>query len=138
MLMVERRAPLKTFTRITILDTKKNVNPVLSYNIYLRSAILDSHLSNDNDLKNYQRAIEPALDINMRNPSYNFILGYRRLEQWYTARLTDDSRRTTNYYYSRLDLNTLRIYQTSHFNSTPKMNMTIYQDIRLTTPQQDI
>jgi hypothetical protein len=83
---------------------EKNVNPVLSYNIYLRSAILDSHLSNDNDLKNYQRAIEPALDINMRNPSYNFILGYRRLEQWYTARLTDDSRRTTNYYYSRLDL----------------------------------
>ncbi len=84
----------------------KSVTPFISYQLYLRSTLNDSH-SKDKEgdrTSNYLRAIEPALDIFLQNPLYRFDLGTRRLEQWNSAGLSNDERRTTEFYYSRFNL----------------------------------
>ncbi len=84
----------------------KSVTPLISYQLYLRSTLNDSHTKDEkgNKTSNYLRAIEPALDIFLQNPLYRFDLGTRRLEQWNSASLSNDERRTTEYYYSRFNL----------------------------------
>jgi len=84
----------------------KSITPVLSYQLYLRTTLSDAH-STDSEGKTtftYQRVMEPALDISLRNPMYGLNAGYRRQEQWSTAHLSDDSRKTNEYYYLRLDV----------------------------------
>jgi len=84
----------------------KSVTPLISYQLYMRSTLLNSHNtdSEGDTINTYQRAIEPAIDLFLRNPIYGFDTGYRRLEQWSTANLTDDNRETTDFYYSRLNI----------------------------------
>jgi hypothetical protein len=84
----------------------KSVTPLISYQLYLRSTLQNSHNtdSEGETINTYQRAIEPAIDLFLRNPIYGFDAGYRRLEKWSTANLTDDSRETTDFYYSRLNI----------------------------------
>lgn len=84
----------------------KAVNPVLSYNLYLRGTLTDSHSTDSGGtlMKDYQRSLEPSLNVQLRNPMYRFNLGYRRLENWGTARITNESRETRDYYYARFDL----------------------------------
>jgi len=84
----------------------KTVNPVLSYQLYLRGTLTDSHFtdSEGTETKDYRRSLEPALNVQFRNPMYGFNLGYRRLENWDTARITNESRTTRDYYYARFDL----------------------------------
>lgn len=84
----------------------KSVTPLISYQLYLRSTLVNSHNtdSKGDTVNTYQRTIEPSVDIFLRNPIYGFDAGYRRLEQWSTANLTDDSRETTDFYYSRLNI----------------------------------
>src|SRR4030042_2252404 len=82
------------------------LTPALSYQLYLRTNLSDSH-STDAECKTtsaYQRVMEPALDISLRNPMYGLSAGYRRQEQWSTAHLNDDSRTTNEYYYLRFDV----------------------------------
>jgi hypothetical protein len=83
-----------------------SVTPVLSYQINLRSTLTDSRVTDEHGYTTatYLRAMEPALDIFLRNPAYGLEGGYRRLEQWSTAHLSEDSRKTTDYYYSRINL----------------------------------
>lgn len=93
------------------LNYGRAITPVLSYQLYLRTTLSDSH-STDSEGKTtstYQRAMEPALDISLRNPMYGLSAGYRRMEQWSTAHLSDDSRKTTEYYYSRFDVSPYRL-----------------------------
>jgi hypothetical protein len=88
------------------LNYGRAITPVLSYQLYLRTTLSDSH-STDSEGKTtstYQRVMEPALDISLRNPMYGLNAGYRRQEQWSTAHLCDDSRKTNEYYYLRLDV----------------------------------
>jgi hypothetical protein len=84
----------------------KSITPVISYQLYLRSTLTNSHTtdSKGNTSNAYLRAIEPALDIYFRNPLYALDVGYRRLEQWTTANLSDKSRKTTDFYYSRFNI----------------------------------
>lgn len=84
----------------------KSITPLISYQLYLRTNLTNSHTtdSQDKTTKTYQRAIEPALDLSFRNPIYGLDVGTRRLEQWSTANLSDDSRRTTEFYYARLNI----------------------------------
>ncbi len=86
----------------------KSVTPIISYQLNLRSTLIDSRVTEaeGGTTKTYLRAIEPALDVFLRNPAYNLTAGYRRLEEWPAACLSDESRRTTDFYYS-------------HFNITP-------------------
>jgi hypothetical protein len=81
----------------------KSITPMLSYQLNIRSTLLNSSMTDaqGNTTKSYQRAIEPDLEIFLRNPVYALDAGYRRLEQWSTANLSDEGRRTTDYYYSR-------------------------------------
>jgi hypothetical protein len=88
------------------LNYGREITPMLSYQLYLRTTLSDFH-STDSEGKTtstYQRVMEPALDISLRNPMYGLNAGYRRMEQWSTAQLSDKSRRTTEYYYSRFDV----------------------------------
>lgn len=84
----------------------KSITPSISYQAYLRTSLSDSHSTDaqGNRTDAYQRAVEPALDVSLRNPMYGLSAGYRRLELWNTAHLKDESRRTTEFYYSRFDI----------------------------------
>lgn len=84
----------------------KTITPMLSYQLYFRTSLTDSHLTDSEGYTTdtYQRVMEPALDISLRNPMYGLNAGYRRQERWSTAHLKDDSRTTTDFYYSRFDI----------------------------------
>ncbi|MEW6585594.1 MAG: hypothetical protein AB1442_08280, partial [Nitrospirota bacterium] len=77
--------------------------PLFSYQLNLKSTLVNSHTTDEEGktTTDYLRAVEPALDIFFRHPIYGVEAGARRLEQWDTADLEHDSRRTTEYYYSR-------------------------------------
>jgi hypothetical protein len=94
------------FTQNYYFRLDKSVTPIISYQLNLRSTLIDSRVTDaeGDTTKTYLRAIEPALDVFLRNPAYNLTAGYRRLEEWPTARLSDDSRRTTDFYYSRFNI----------------------------------
>ena len=84
----------------------KSITPALSYQAYFRTTLTDSSSTDaqGNRTDAYQRAVEPALDVSLRNPMYGLSAGYRRLELWNTAHLKEESRRTTEFYYSRFDI----------------------------------
>jgi hypothetical protein len=88
------------------LNFGRALTPMISYQLYFRTSLSDSHStdSEGNSTSTYQRSMEPALDISLRNPMYGLSAGYRRLEQWSTAHIWDDSRKTTEYYYLRFDV----------------------------------
>jgi hypothetical protein len=84
----------------------RNITSNITYTLNLRSSLNDGSVTDVNGIKtsSYRRDIEPQLDINLINPIYNFNVGYRRLERWTTASLSDDSRTTDEFYYTRFDL----------------------------------
>jgi hypothetical protein len=88
------------------LSLEESITPLISYQLYLRTTLINSHRTDEDDkeITTYQRAIEPAFDINLRDPVYGFDAGIRRLEQWSTANFHNDSRKTTEFYYSRLNI----------------------------------
>jgi len=84
----------------------KSITPALSYQVYFRTSLTNSNStdSQGNTTTTYQRVVEPAIDISLQNPMYGLNAGYRRLEQWSTAHITEDSRRTNEFYYSRFNI----------------------------------
>ena len=84
----------------------KSITPALSYQVYFRTSLTNSHStdSQGNTTTTYQRVLEPAIDISLRNPMYGLNAGYRRLEQWSTAHIIENSRRTNEFYYSRFNI----------------------------------
>jgi len=107
----KRTAVNETFYRNFYLRLDKPVTPALSYQLYFRTGLLDSDLTGTDGVTTttYKRAVEPAIDLFLRNPVYDLSTGYRRQEQWSTAHLRDDSRETTEYYYSRLNIKPLEL-----------------------------
>lgn len=85
---------------------EKPLTPLLSYQLYLRTTLNNSHAVDPagKRINSYLRAAEPSIDFFLQNPLYKFDIGTRRLEQWSTAKLSDESRTTTEYYYSRLNI----------------------------------
>ncbi len=85
---------------------EKPLTPLLSYQLYLRTTLNNSHTVNSdgNRTSTYLRAAEPSMDFFLHNPMYKFDIGTRYLEQWDTAKLSDEGRKTTEYYYSRLNI----------------------------------
>ncbi|MEW6676009.1 MAG: hypothetical protein AB1348_08435 [Nitrospirota bacterium] len=102
----KKTATSDTFNRNFYLRLDKSITPMLSYQVYFRTNLSDSKSTDSEGMTTttYQRAMEPAIDFSLRNPMYNLDAGYRRQEQWSTAHLRDESRRTTEYYYSRFDI----------------------------------
>ncbi|MFA6055318.1 MAG: hypothetical protein WC769_08095 [Thermodesulfovibrionales bacterium] len=84
----------------------KPLTPLFSYQLYLRTTLNNSHAvdSAGNRTNAYLRAAEPSIDFFLHNPLYKFDIGSRYLEQWSTAKLSDEGRKTTEYYYSRLNI----------------------------------
>jgi len=82
---------------------EKSMTPLLSYDLNLKTILTNTHTtdSEGKTTTDYLRAVEPALDLFFRHPVYGLELGARRLEQWDTANLEHDSRRITEFYYSR-------------------------------------
>ncbi|NOZ24844.1 MAG: hypothetical protein GXO94_01970 [Nitrospirae bacterium] len=96
----------KTFYRNFYLRLDKPITQMLSYQLYFRSGLLDSDVTDAAGVTTttYKRAFEPAIDLFLRNSTYDLSAGYRRQEQWSTAHLRDDSRETNEYYYSRFNI----------------------------------
>jgi len=94
------------FSRNLYLTLEKPITPVLSSRLYFRTNWTDFKFSEaeNKTTETYQRAAELALDAFLRNPIYNINAGYRRLEQWSTANLSDKSRITTESYYSYINI----------------------------------
>ncbi len=95
-----------TLNQNFFLRLDKSITPMLSYQIHLRTNLLDSDITDADGTTTttYQRRLEPAVDFSLRNPTYDMIVGYRRQEQWSTAHLTNESRVTSEFYYSRFGL----------------------------------
>ncbi|MFZ5907262.1 MAG: hypothetical protein ACOYVJ_07610 [Nitrospirota bacterium] len=89
---------------------EKSVTPLLSYHLNLRTTLTNTHTTDaeGEKRKDYLRAVEPALDLFFRHPVYGVEAGARRLEQWDTANLENDSRKTTEFSYARF---TVRPYE---------------------------
>jgi hypothetical protein len=95
-----------SYFRNLYLTFEKPITPLISYQLYLRTNWSDFRLTDADDriTKTYQRAVEPAFDLFLRNPMYDLSAGYRRLEQWNTSILQNEGRRTTEFYYSRFNI----------------------------------
>jgi hypothetical protein len=95
-----------SFFRNLYFTFEKPVTPLISYQLSLRTNWSDFRLDDHEDgiTKTYQRALEPAIDLFLRNPIYDFSTGYRRLEQWTTAGLQNEGRQTTEFIYGRLNI----------------------------------
>jgi hypothetical protein len=85
---------------------EKPLTPLIYYQLYLRTTLNDSHNTDEKGERtsDYLRAVEPAFDLFLHNPLYRLDVGARRLEQWSTAHLSNKGRRTTEFYYSRFNL----------------------------------
>jgi hypothetical protein len=87
-------------------DFSKSVTNAISYRLYLRENFSEGETadSGGGTTKTYKKEVEPSVDIFLRNPMYNFSTGYRRDEEWSTAHLTNEGRRTSVFYYARTDV----------------------------------
>lgn len=95
----------KLFDRNFNLNLNKSITPAISYQFYLRGNYQDASQDSEGTLiKRYGRTFEPSFDIFLKNPIYDISAGYRRLEQWRTAHLVNESRQTSESYYTRLNI----------------------------------
>ncbi len=102
----ERTSETDTFNRNLYLNFHNSITPMLSYQINLRTNYSDTDLTDTNGeaSTSYRRSMEPAFDLNFGNPVYNMSAGYRIQEQWTTAHLDNESRATTEFFYSRFNV----------------------------------
>jgi hypothetical protein len=96
----------ETLNHNLYLNFQKSITSMLSYEVNLRTNFSDSDLtvSDEDTTKDYLTSIEPSIDFLFGNPMYGLSGGYRHQEQWTTALLTNDSKTTTEFYYSRFNL----------------------------------
>ena len=95
-----------TFNRNLDLNFQHSFTPMFTSQINLRTNFADADaIDSDGEITTtYRRSLEPALDLNFANPMYDLNAGYRRREQWTTAHLSNESRRTTEFYYSSFNI----------------------------------
>ena len=95
-----------TFNRNLYLNFQHSFTPMFTSQINLRTNFADTDaIDSDGEITTaYKRSLEPALDLNFTNPMYDLNAGYRRREQWTTAHLSNESRMTTEFYYSSFDI----------------------------------
>jgi hypothetical protein len=88
------------------LRLNRAVTPAVSYELTLRTNLLDRTETGVSGLSttNYQRKLEPAIDLSLRNHIYDVHAGYRRLENWESAHLSNATRDTQVLYYTRFNL----------------------------------
>jgi hypothetical protein len=102
----DKTSEAHTLNQNYFFSLNKAITPMISYQLYLRTNLLDASLEDSAGQRSdaYKRTIEPAIELSLRNSSYSFTTGYRRTEEWPTASLSNDQRVTTLLYYSRFDV----------------------------------
>ena len=95
-----------SFNRNFLLGLNRTVTPFISYQLYLRGNLIDTSSTRfpDAEKKIYSRSMEPSLDIYLRNPIYDFNIGYRHTERWSTKSLTSEGRTTNENLNARLNI----------------------------------
>jgi hypothetical protein len=94
------------FNQDYYLSLNKPITSLISYQLDLRTRLQDSENtdSGNNITKTYLREVEPSIAFFLQNPVYDLSAGYRRDEQWSTASLENDTRETTEFSFSRLNI----------------------------------
>jgi hypothetical protein len=102
----ETTSETTTFFQNNTLNYTNFITPRLSYQLNLRTSYRDSDTTNAEGIEDstHFRAVRPTIDLSLTNPMYSFNAGYRRDEKWSTARITNESRDTSENYYSRFNL----------------------------------
>jgi hypothetical protein len=102
----EKTSETEKLSQNLYLDMTNFITPHMSYHLYLRESLSDSDLTDaaGSTVTTYKRALEPAVDFVLRNPMYSILSGYRRQEEWSTARLINESRTSTVFYYTRFNI----------------------------------
>jgi len=97
------------FNKNFYLDISRPITPMIFYKLNVRTNLLDSHVTDSEGVltTSYRRTVTPAIDVFLNNPMYNLNVGYRLNEQWLTAHLSEDSRITTEFLYSRFNITPL-------------------------------
>ncbi|MCK5504979.1 MAG: hypothetical protein KAJ10_07435, partial [Thermodesulfovibrionia bacterium] len=88
------------------LNFEKPITPMINYQLYLRTNLLDSNITDSAGITSTtsHRSLEPSLGLSLRHSMFYLDTGYRRHEQWSTTHLLNDDRQTTEFYYSRFNI----------------------------------
>lgn len=89
---------------------KNTITPILSYGLYLRTAITNDTDTNILQItkERSQRDVEPMIELLFQNPIYSLNLGYRHQERLNEERPAGGSNKLTiGYFYSRFDIKPL-------------------------------
>ena len=88
------------------LKLDKSITPMLFYQMNLRTNLSDTDVTDSDGIteKTSMRRLEPALDLTLRNLMYDVSVGLRRQEEWSSESLTDETRETSEFYYTRFNL----------------------------------
>jgi hypothetical protein len=78
----------------------------LTYQLNLRTRYTDENTTSAEGIEDssHSRGLRPSIALSLINPMYSLSAGYLRDENWTTARITDESRDTSEDYYSRFHL----------------------------------
>jgi hypothetical protein len=102
----KKQSEESTFNQSYQLSITNYITRALTYNLNVRTRLVDTDLtdSEGNTSTAYQRTINPGFDLSLSTPVYTVSTGYQRDEQWSTARLTNESRRTFDNIYTRFNV----------------------------------
>jgi hypothetical protein len=101
----EKVSTIERLSQNYSLSHSKPITPILSYSLNLRLNLLDQTTEAEGLTRNrYRRTGEPGVDVTLVNPYFTLTSGIRRREDWSSARLKDETRVTSDFFYSRLDI----------------------------------
>jgi hypothetical protein len=93
------------FNQNYFLNFGSDLTELISYRLSFRANLLDQSVESEGVTRErFRRAGEGGLDLVLNNPFFTLTSGYVRRENWDSARLKDETRTTTEFYYSRLDI----------------------------------
>jgi hypothetical protein len=100
----------QTLLQNYLLDVEGPVTPKLGYAGYLRATRIEQSTEvGGREREQFFTAVEPELQLGLRDPLYNISSGYRRSEVWLGADFDDEERQTSNFYFARLGITPLRL-----------------------------
>lgn len=101
----EKVSTTDKFTQDYFFNRTRSVTPLFSYALSLRVHLLNQSIDAEGVERNrFRRTGEPGVDITLENPYFRLTSGYRRLEDWSSAQLKDETRRSGDFFYSRMDI----------------------------------
>jgi hypothetical protein len=86
----------------------KPITQMILYSINFSASWKDSESTNAAGMttNTYGRSVSPSISFSLGNRMYNLSVGYDRGDSWSTANLSEESRQSEEFYYSRFGLHT--------------------------------